>query len=53
MVKGRMLQYKGKVYHINHFSDFKEFMDNEVYEAFKSMINDVNEELDRDINDLE
>ena len=47
------MQYKGMVYHINHFSDFKEFMDNEVYETFKSMIKDIGEELDRNINDLE
>ena len=53
MIKSRMMQYKGKVYHINHFSDFKEFVDRDVYDAFKSMIDDANEELDRNINDLE
>lgn len=53
MVKSRMMQYEGKVYYINHFSDFKEFVDREVYDAFKSMIGDANVEFDRNINDLE
>ena len=53
MVKGRMMQYKGKVYHIGFFSDFKEFMDTEVYETLKLMIDDYGEDIDRNINRLE
>lgn len=53
MVKGRMMQYKGKVYHIGFFSDFKEFMDAEVYETLRLMIDDYGEDIDRNINRLE
>ena len=53
MIKGRMMQYKGKVYHIGFFSDFKEFMDAEVYETLKLMIDDYDEGIDRNINKLE
>lgn len=48
-----MMQYKGKVYHIGFFSDFKEFMDAEVYETLKLMIDDYGEGIDRNINRLE